>query len=148
MYAFIRRPIRQKRLRIYSSSDTECDIENVNPNNDTFTKSDGEDDQSLAKIARNRKTDFQQFMPTPDYGVFKSRPRKKALNYNGHRVTKDLFNSDKEQNKNKSKNTKKRKENYQREDCRYGQCPECCQDCVGLTKSDLDAFVCPNCQEN
>lgn len=32
------------------------------------------------------------------------------------------------------------------------QCVECHQwyheDCVGLTKSDLDAFVCPNCQEN
>ncbi|KAL4721040.1 hypothetical protein ACJJTC_018923 [Scirpophaga incertulas] len=176
MYAFIR----QKRLRIYSSSDTECDVENVNPNNDTFTKADGEDDQSLAKIARNRKTDFQQFMPTPDYGVVKSRPRKKALNYNGHRVTKDLFNSDKEQNKKKSKITKKgkkaTKETYEqkkkrtikpkstedkeqyclaREEERIAdmrQCLEYCQwyheDCVGLTKSDLDAFICSNCQEN
>ncbi|KAK9872721.1 hypothetical protein WA026_019502 [Henosepilachna vigintioctopunctata] len=89
---------------------TECDIENVNPNNDTFTKSDGEDtedDQPLAKIARNMKTDFQQFMPTPEYGVVKSSPRKKALNYRGQRVTKDLFNTDKEQNKKKSRNTKK-----------------------------------------
>ncbi|KAK4882505.1 hypothetical protein RN001_005824 [Aquatica leii] len=54
MYAFINRYIPPKRLRIYSSSDTECDIVNVNPNNVTLPKSDGEDtedDEPLAKIA-------------------------------------------------------------------------------------------------
>ncbi|KAK4884075.1 hypothetical protein RN001_000346 [Aquatica leii] len=118
MYAFINRFIPPKRLRIYSSSDTECDIENVNPNNVTSPKSDGEDtkdDEPLAKISESKKTDFQTFMPTPDYSVVKNnRPRRKALNYKGQRVTKDLFNTDKEPKKNNSNNTKKGKKHIKK----------------------------------
>ncbi|CAG4996567.1 unnamed protein product [Parnassius apollo] len=48
-----------------------------------------EDNVSLAQIST--KSPFQKFMPTPDYGDIKTRPRKKALKYKGQRVTKDLF---------------------------------------------------------
>ncbi|KAF5295261.1 hypothetical protein FQA39_LY13126 [Lamprigera yunnana] len=90
----------------------ECDIENVNPNNVTLPKSDGEDTEDvtpLANIARSEKTYFQKFMPTPEYRVVKNRPRKKTLNYKGQRVTRDLFNTDKKSKKNNSNNTKKEK---------------------------------------
>ncbi|XP_046978393.1 uncharacterized protein LOC124544043 [Vanessa cardui] len=185
MYAFINRLIPPRRLRIYTSSDTDkSDVENINPNNVTLPKSDGEDiedDEPLAKIARLKKTDFQKFMPTPDYSIVKNRPRKKALNYKGQRVTKDLFNTDKEPKKNNSNNKKKGKKPIKKTDkqkrksliktkstedreqwyclaCKeeriadMRQCVGCRQwyheDCVGLTKSDLDAFICPNCQKN
>ncbi|KAF5270792.1 hypothetical protein FQR65_LT05411 [Abscondita terminalis] len=88
----------------------ECDIENVNPNNVTSPKSNGEDTEDgepLAKIAESKKTDFQKFMPTPDYSVVKDCPRRKALNYEGQRVSKDLFNADKEPKKNNSKSQRK-----------------------------------------
>ncbi|KAL0821830.1 hypothetical protein ABMA28_005237 [Loxostege sticticalis] len=52
-----------------------------------------EDNVPLASLQKESKTQFQQFLPTPNYAKNKSsKPRKKAMNYKGQRITKDLFN--------------------------------------------------------
>ncbi|CAG9792671.1 unnamed protein product [Diatraea saccharalis] len=93
MKKFIHRPIIQKRLPIYSSSDSDIIDENVDLNNIVVPQSsDFEDEDNLPLAQLSNKTPFQKFLPTPDYGITKDRPRKKALNYKGQRITKDLFN--------------------------------------------------------
>ncbi|KAJ2941545.1 hypothetical protein O0L34_g14598 [Tuta absoluta] len=94
MSDFIHRPKPLKRFRIYSSTDSETDMENVEPNIMSQKEiqiyvSSGEDDIPLAEISS--KTRFKTFLPTPDYGVVKTCTRKKAINYKGQRITKNLF---------------------------------------------------------
>ncbi|CAH2237471.1 jg12804 [Pararge aegeria aegeria] len=36
-------------------------------------------------------TTFKELIPTPNFAVVKSRPRRKAINYKGQRIVKDLF---------------------------------------------------------
>ncbi|KAJ2952374.1 hypothetical protein O0L34_g4658 [Tuta absoluta] len=84
MSDFIHRPKPPNRFRIYSSTDSETDMENVEPNimsqkEIQICVSSGEDDIPLAEI--NSKTRFKTFLPTPDYGVVKTCTRKKAINY-------------------------------------------------------------------
>ncbi|KAJ2951633.1 hypothetical protein O0L34_g13791 [Tuta absoluta] len=94
MSDFIHRPKPLKRFRIYSSTDSETDMENVEPNimsqkEIQICVSSGEDDIPLAEISS--KTRFKTFLPTPDYGVVKTCTRKKAINYKGQRITKTYF---------------------------------------------------------
>lgn len=207
MCDFLNRPLPPKRFRIYSSTDSENNFENINPKVDTAEE---EDNVPLAKFST--KSPFQTFLPTPDYGHIKTRPRKKALNFKGQRVTKDLFDlqktkdTDKKNNKDKpKKKSKTGSENNSTEVCKKGKavreakgekstkgkitnktidrntkkrghnskstteswychachedrqadmrpCTDCSkwyhEDCIGLTKNDLDPFFCPNCDKN
>lgn len=156
----------------------------------------------------NVKTSFHKQIPTPNYATVKSKPRRKALNYIGQKITKDLFNETK-QNKNKEKqlkennikikdktllkNKRKLKKCNNKEESRkkagndetkakrkkcnskpektskqdfhneawyclacdveriadMRQCGKCSswyhEDCVGLTREDVELFVCPEC---
>lgn len=76
-----------------------CPIQNETCNLD-------EDNVPLASLQQENKTQFQQFLPTPNYAKNKSsKPRKKAMNYKGQRITKNLFND-----KTKTTRTKKLKD--------------------------------------
>ncbi|KAJ2954232.1 hypothetical protein O0L34_g2477 [Tuta absoluta] len=100
---FIHRQRPQKSLRIYSSSESEDEnqivetsVQDNHENNNSV--SDDEDNTPLAHLSDN-KTAFHKFMPTPNYAAIKNKPRRKALNYQGQRVTKDLFTEKKETTK-------------------------------------------------
>ncbi|KAH9638774.1 hypothetical protein HF086_002014 [Spodoptera exigua] len=89
-----------------------CPIQNETCNLD-------EDNVPLASLQQENKTQFQQFLPTPNYAKNKSsKPRKKAMNYKGQRITKDLFNDKTEtkksnkQNYSSMKKTKKEQKSY------------------------------------
>lgn len=222
-----------RNIRIYTSSSTASDEErNEIPiqkhvgSKMMVTDSSDDDNTPLSRFSEKQKvssvqrTPFQQFIPTPNYAQTKAKPRRKAINYIGQRITKDLF-KDKEAEKNQ-KSTKKKKYNeeqtkkgkkghknvkankqktaeYQQKQNTYKSvtttskskakqqneskenstqktkihkskklkedwyCPACksnnvadmrqckiCvlwyhEECVGLTKEDLDDFKCPDC---
>lgn len=124
MNEYINRRLPTRRLRIYSSTDSEVDIDNISPQNVQIeTEIEADDDVPLAQISK--KSRFQTFLPTPEYGIVKSRPRKKALNYKGQRVTKDLFKRKEEKaveekksikgKKNKKTESDKKKEKHSKE---------------------------------
>ncbi|XP_026328035.1 uncharacterized protein LOC113236244, partial [Hyposmocoma kahamanoa] len=82
-------------------------------NSDGFTCSDdSEDNLPLSTLNKqNSKTPFQEFLPTPKYAVVKTKhPRKKAINYKGQRITKDLFAEDKNTKQRNIKKVKNKKE--------------------------------------
>lgn len=101
-----------KRNNIYSST-SESDEENINPQTNaanTKQKSNSEesdDDVPLSKM-RHGKTPFHKQIPTPNFAIVKSKPKRKALNYIGQKITKDLFNTsdDKAKKSNQKQNTK------------------------------------------
>lgn len=121
---FLKRPIQPRSLRIYSFSSPEPNINSPESTIKTATmesktvsekiaastvqNSSDEDDVPLAELCT--KTEFQNFMPTPDYGSVKIQPRKKALNYKDQRVTQDLFNKKEEEMKKTKKGKPKVKE--------------------------------------
>ncbi|CAG5000544.1 unnamed protein product [Parnassius apollo] len=90
-----------KRVRIYTSSSA-SDEENNNPLQTYFTPKKNQldsfdDDMPLSELKNNKKrsdiqeSSFKEFLPTPNYAETKAKPRRKALNYVGQRITKDLF---------------------------------------------------------
>lgn len=98
---------------------------------------------------------------THNYSVVNNRPRRKANNTKkGKKPIKKTTKKTDKQNKKrliKPKSTIDRERWYclackEERIADMRQCVECHkwyhEDCVGLTKSDLDAFVCPNFQEN
>ncbi|KAJ8724447.1 hypothetical protein PYW08_015921 [Mythimna loreyi] len=91
-------------------------IKEAKPNDDEYCFSD-EDDVPLLNLKKpNNKTEFEKFLPTPNYAVTKTnRPRKKAINYKGQRITKDLFNK-KDERKKKTKKTKTKKNEKNKKD--------------------------------
>ncbi|KAF9419659.1 hypothetical protein HW555_003937, partial [Spodoptera exigua] len=120
-----------------------CPIQNETCNLD-------EDNVPLASLQQENKTQFQQFLPTPNYAKNKSsKPRKKAMNYKGQRITKDLFND-------KTETKKSNKQNYiwycnacgEIEELDMAQCIVCKrwyhEECVGLSECDIE-FICPYC---
>ncbi|CAK1577977.1 unnamed protein product [Parnassius mnemosyne] len=68
---------------------------------ENFSVSDGDYNINLKK--QSNKTPFQIFLPTPNYAQVKTKGQhKKAMNYKGQRITKDLFSEKSEkQQKNK-----------------------------------------------
>lgn len=54
---------------------------------------DSDDDIPLNEliIKSSSTATFKELMPTPNFAVVKSNPRRKALNYKGQRIVKDLF---------------------------------------------------------
>lgn len=67
--------------------------------------SDEDDVPLLILITSSNKTEFEDFLQTPNYAITKTnRPRKKAINYKGQRITKDLFDK-KDADKKKTKTT-------------------------------------------
>ncbi|KAL0871502.1 hypothetical protein ABMA27_005220 [Loxostege sticticalis] len=63
------------------------------PKDASSTSDDPEDNIPLARLKAktDTKTPFQQLLPTPNFAVVKQKPRRKAINYKGQIVTKDLF---------------------------------------------------------
>ncbi|CAG4971678.1 unnamed protein product [Parnassius apollo] len=113
-----------KLIDIYTSS-SDSNEENLNPN---FTEllpiseqmqiqsEDSEDNLPLLKLKNvpeplASKSPFHKQIPTPNFGKIKDKPRRKALNYIGQKITKDLFDIAKEKTK---KNTKKQLKNKQK----------------------------------
>ncbi|KAL4717794.1 hypothetical protein ACJJTC_000943 [Scirpophaga incertulas] len=90
---------RAKKIRIYSST-SESDEEHMNcAITAVKTKEvyDSEVENLLSELKQSSKTNevyltpFQELLPTPNYATIKNKPRRKALNYIGQQVTKDLF---------------------------------------------------------
>ncbi|CAB3226678.1 unnamed protein product [Arctia plantaginis] len=85
----------------------------ANPDDDKSCFSD-EENVPLSNLKKpSNKTEFEDFLPTPNYAITKTnRPRKKALNYKGQRITKDLFDKkDEDKKKTKNTNTKEHEKN-------------------------------------
>ncbi|CAG9796463.1 unnamed protein product [Diatraea saccharalis] len=57
------------------------------------------------RIKKSLKTPFQKLLPTPTYAVIKQKPRRKAINYKGRIITKDIF-TDRENKKERQRNQK------------------------------------------
>lgn len=211
-----------KCFRIYTSSSA-SDEENIDPVQTQYLTPQKahnysfDDDMPLSELKNDKKQgdipelSFREFLPTPNYAEIKAKPRRKALNYIGQKITKDLFKEKSNNNtKNSAKPTKKpptNANNYTKgqktkpriksskdfkikpdktkvtqkkklmgnsekqgkknkkviNDKESWYCPACNMDtvlamrqcitcdlwyheeCVGLTKDDLDIFICPNC---
>lgn len=103
---------RAKNLRIYSST-SESDEQHMTSAITTIKPQevyDSEDEKPLSELKQSTKnaevslTPFRELLPTPNYAIMKNKPRRKALNYIGQRITKHLF---KEKETTKAKKTKK-----------------------------------------
>ncbi|XP_072931645.1 uncharacterized protein [Epargyreus clarus] len=108
-----------KRFNIYTSS-SESDEENLNPDrrklpslseHKKIQSDDSEDNLPVSKLKRKaEKSPFHKQIPTPNFAIIKNQPRRKAINYIGQKITKDLFNTVKEKTaKNNLKTTKQTK---------------------------------------
>lgn len=106
-----------------------------------------DDNVPLANLKDNKfRSPFQELLPTPNYAVTKNKPRRKAINYKGQRVTKDLFKEQETLKENKltkkrkpkeSKKTKNEKKKRSKGDKRK--------------RSNLsveESWFCPACNEN
>lgn len=108
------------------SSDSETGIEPdaiqkmLNRNNHTrinlyTSEEDSDDDTPLASLkTKETKSPFQELMPTPNYAVIKDKPRRKAINYRGQRITRDLFKKREELKENEMIKVKKSKKANQK----------------------------------
>lgn len=65
----------------------------------------------LSKLkTKPEKSPFHKQIPTPNFAIIKNQPRRKAINYIGQKITKDLFNTVKDKTaKNTLKTTKQPK---------------------------------------
>lgn len=84
-------------------------LQNVNNQDSNGNSTDDSDNIPLASLQQNKSlgSSFHELMPTPNYAVLKeNKPRRKALNYKGQRVTRDLFKD--------SENKKKRLDNQRK----------------------------------
>lgn len=90
---------------------------NSKKSNSSSRSDDSEDNVPLSTFkTKSNKTPFHEFLPTPDYGVVKNkRLRKKAINYKGQRITKDLFTDNKNNSQKKMKKPLMIKSNKARE---------------------------------
>uniref|UniRef100_A0A2A4K7W9 HTH CENPB-type domain-containing protein n=2 Tax=Heliothis virescens TaxID=7102 RepID=A0A2A4K7W9_HELVI len=87
-------------------------IQKANSDDDKSCLSD--EDVPLSNL--KKKTEFEDFLPTPNYALSKiNRPRKKAINYKGQRVTKDLFDK-KEEDKKETKNANTKENEKKKKD--------------------------------
>ena len=122
--------------------------------------SEGKDDDNDEVGATTLDISFHELLPTPINQTEKARPiRKKAINYRGTLVTKDLFKESKGSsapiNTGKSADSKQAKASWYCHACMEDkiadmrQCTECGkwyhEECVGLTQEDTDAFECSDC---
>ncbi|XP_039760048.1 uncharacterized protein LOC120633772 [Pararge aegeria] len=105
-----------KRFNIYTSS-SESDEENLNadrklPSHPEPSKfQHPEDNLPLSELKKYaEKSPFHKQIPTPNFATIKYKPRRKAMNYIGQKITKDLFDTVKEKTaKNTKRTTKKTK---------------------------------------
>ncbi|CAH2003246.1 unnamed protein product [Acanthoscelides obtectus] len=63
--------------------------------------------------AKKFRSPFQELLSTPNYAVTKNKPRRKAVDYKGQRITKDLFKEREALNENE-KTKKTTLKNYKR----------------------------------
>lgn len=77
---------------------------------------DSDDDVPLIQIKSKAPaiTTFKELIPTPNFAVVKSKPRRKALNYKGQRIVKDLFDKQKSNLKSNAKKVKKHDQEKER----------------------------------
>ncbi|KAF5295547.1 hypothetical protein FQR65_LT10410 [Abscondita terminalis] len=133
-----------KKINLYSSEEEEEELE-------------PKDKIPLANLkSKETKSPFQELMPTPNFAVIKNKPRRKAINYKGQRITKDLFsNREKTKENEKSKIQKKKglkpkienmkktlraasdkgKVNKTKTKCYH-------EECIELTNKDKEIFYC------
>lgn len=108
-----------KRFNIYTSS-SESDEENLNadlrklpslPEPNKVQLDDPQDNLPLSELKKHaEKSPFHKQIPTPNFAIIKYKPRRKAMNYIGQKITKDLFDTAKEKTaKNTKRTTKKTK---------------------------------------
>ncbi|CAG2054953.1 unnamed protein product [Timema podura] len=127
------------------------------PDPHSQNKYDNEIPLANLKTKDSLKSPFHELMPTPNYAVVKAKPRRKALNYQSQRVTKELSKVKVSREKtNKQGKTKKNKgtnrpskDGWYCHGCRdekvagMRQCSQCLhwyhEECVGLTKEDHQA---------
>lgn len=125
-----------------------------------YRSSSSDDDEDDVPLAQLKKTAFQQLMPTPVKNTEKTPTiRRKAINYRGTPVTKDLFDKNNKENKQTStfkdrSGTKQNQASWYCHGCGddkmadMRQCPNCGkwyhEECVGLTADDTDNFECPD----
>ncbi|CAG9794003.1 unnamed protein product [Diatraea saccharalis] len=73
------------------------------------TSNDDDSDYNIPlerlRIKKSLKTPFQKLLSTPNYAVIKQKPRRKAINYKGRIITKDIF-TDRENKKERQRNQK------------------------------------------
>ncbi|XP_045509196.1 uncharacterized protein LOC123704756 isoform X3 [Colias croceus] len=82
---------------------------------DSTCSHESEDNIPLSSLRKqNDKMSFQELFPTPNYAIVKNeRPRKKAMNYKGQKITKNLFMENKRKVKGQKANKKnKTQRNY------------------------------------
>ncbi|KAJ0181796.1 hypothetical protein K1T71_002518 [Dendrolimus kikuchii] len=121
-----------------------------------------DDEEDHVPLAQMRRTVFQQLMPTPAKNTEKTLTvRRKAINYRGTPVTKDLFEITKKEKKIKKTSIIKDTYDTEQNDASW-YCHACEEDkmkdmmpclkcgkwyhgeCVGLTVDDTDNFECPD----
>lgn len=125
--------------------------------------SSSSDDEDNVPLAQVKGASFKQLLPTPAKNTEKTPTvRRKAINYRGTPVTRDLFNKKKIEKKTskmkKTKGAESSKENReswychackQEEETAMRMCCKCSkwyhEECVGLTEEDDDDFECPDC---
>ncbi|XP_028034695.1 uncharacterized protein LOC114246399 [Bombyx mandarina] len=126
-----------------------------------YGSSSSDDEEDQVPLALVKRTAFQQLMPTPAKNIEKTQNvRRKAINYRGTPVIKDLFDKNKKEKKIRKRSTLKERHDKQNDAIWY--CHACEEDkmedmracsncgkwyheeCVGLTVNDIDNFECPD----
>ncbi|CAH2107479.1 unnamed protein product [Euphydryas editha] len=157
-----------KRFNIYTSS-SGSEEENLNadlrklpslsePNK--IQLDDPEDNLTLSELKKHaEKSPFHKQIPTPNFATIKYKPRRKALNYIGQKITKDLF-AEEETAKNTKRTTKKTKPSKKELKKKSNELKKVLRErrqnedinkkvtkaiCVCLTKDDEEQFICPEC---
>ncbi|CAB3241212.1 unnamed protein product [Arctia plantaginis] len=70
---------------------------------------DPEDNLPLSELKKHaEKSPFHKQIPTPNFATIKYKPRRKAVNYIGQKITKDLFDTAKEKTAKNTKRTTKK----------------------------------------
>lgn len=98
-------------LNIYTSSSDEENLDTDSRRLSLISQQshvqsdDFEDNVPLSTLKKDiEKSPFHKQIPTPNFAVIKDKPRRKAINYIGQKITKDLFDVAKDK---LTKNTKK-----------------------------------------
>ncbi|CAH2090772.1 unnamed protein product [Euphydryas editha] len=150
-----------KRFNIYTSS-SGSEEENLNadlrklpslsePNK--VQLDDPEDNLTLSELKKHaEKSPFHKQIPTPNFDTIKYKPRRKAVNYIGQKITKDLFDTAEEKtSKNTKRTTKKTKPSRRPSDADTTKNLQFTRNQrqkgkqQSLTKDDEEQFICPKC---
>lgn len=109
----------------------------------------GSDDSIPLAILKAKKfrSPFQELLPTPNYAVTKNKPRKKAINYKGQRVTKDLFKETLNENEKTRPKSDKRRTTETEKKTKDGKKQRSHSDKKRKLSSE-ESWFCRACKEN